>query len=113
MGIPTINFDPSVVQSLKPGIYVCRVIFPQSNNYWGVLHFGPRPVFGEEEKTLEAWLFDFDKDKNIPQNLDLELYDFIRPVKNFANTDDMLKEINNDVAVAKAKINTLKNQTGA
>lgn len=105
IGVPTINFNPTDVD-LGHGIYVCKVVFPD-RCFWGVMHFGPRPVFGEEAVTLEAYLFDFDSQVNIPGNLDLEVFDYIRPVRNFGSVEAMTNEIENDVKVAKEKIDKI------
>ena len=106
LGIPTINFDPKAAEDLKVGVYVCKVVFPTSY-YWGVLHFGPRPTFGEERISLEVYLFDFDKIR-IPQKLDVEVYSYIRKIVKFANSDQMVKKIEEDVAIAKKRIKLLQ-----
>jgi len=102
IGVPTINLNPSGVD-LAHGIYVCKVVFP-GLIFWGVMHFGPRPTFGEEEVTLETYLFDFGTETKVPGNLELEVFDYIRPVKHFENAELMVKEIENDVKIAQEKI---------
>jgi len=105
-GIPTINFDPKAAGDLKEGIYVCRVVFP-SNPYWGVLHFGSRPTFGEESWSLEVYLFDFDS-VQIPKQLDIEVYSYIRKIVKFANPGQMVKKIEKDIVFAKKRIKLLQ-----
>lgn len=105
MGIPTINFDPNAVSGVDQGIYICRVIFDDEKGYWGAMHFGPRPVFDESELTLEATLFDFKEDGIIPEFLDLEIWGYIREVKDFESVEQMLLQIEKDIAFAKEKIN--------
>jgi riboflavin kinase/FMN adenylyltransferase len=113
LGIPTINFDPSALLrtspsagKLKEGVYVCRVVFP-SSPYWGVLHFGSRPTFGEESRSLEVYLFDFD-DVQIPKQLDIEVYSYIRKIVKFANPSQMVKKIEKDIVFAKKRIKLLQ-----
>lgn len=103
--IPTVNFDPKVSGKLNEGIYICRVLEPI--NSWGVLHFGPRPTFGEEEKTLEAHLFDFDQATVLPKRMDLEIYDFIRDVIKFESAGEMVERIKEDILFAKERIRVL------
>lgn len=101
LSFPTINFDPKAAKTLGEGVYVCRVFTPKP--YWGVLHFGSRPTFGEKEKSLEVYLFDFDKDQ-IPKKLDIEVYSYIRKVVKFANLGQMVKKIEKDIAFAKKQL---------
>jgi len=104
--VPTVNFDPSSAHGLKEGIYVCRVIFTKP--YWGVLHFGPRPVFGEEDRSLEAHLFEFDDMIGDLKRADIEIYDFIRKVANFKDKDALVARINKDILFARRKILSLE-----
>ena len=83
LGIPTINLDPQAAGILEEGIWVCQALFPQA--FWGVLHFGPRPVFNEEEKTLEV-------------------FDYIREVADFESPKKLIERIEEDIRVAKQKI---------
>ena len=103
--VPTVNFDPSSAHGLKEGIYVCRVIIGKP--YWGVLHFGPRPVFGEEDRSLEVHLFDF-IDGTETKIADIEIYDFIRKGANFKDKDALVAKINEDISFARRKILSLK-----
>lgn len=105
LGIATVNFDPDAATGLKEGIYVCRVIFKRP--YWGVLHFGPRPVFGEDDKSLEAHLFDF-KEGQEAKTADIEVHTFIRAIVNFENVAQMLEVIKGDIVIAKRQVKKLK-----
>lgn len=113
LGIATVNFDPNAAAGLKEGIYVCRVIFPSTSSgqvskpYWGVLHFGPRPVFTEKDQSLEVHLFDFSEGQET-KIADIEIYDFIRKVANFKDKDALVARINKDISFAKRKILSLK-----
>ena len=105
LGIATVNFDPNAAAGLKAGIYVCKVIFDKP--YWGVLHFGPRPVFGEKDQSLEVHLFDF-KERTETKTADIEIYDFIRKVANFKDKDALVARINKDILFARRKILSLE-----
>ena len=104
IGIPTINFDPQNGHGLREGIYVCRVFF-NNNSFWGVLHFGPRPTFGDLQKSLEAHLFDFENYGADFEDGDIEIHDFIRKIINFESTEAMVEEIKKDIKFAMKKIN--------
>ena len=103
--VPTVNFDPSSAKGLKEGIYVCRIIIGKP--YWGVLHFGPRPVFTEKDQSLEVHLFDF-KEGTETKTADIEIYDFIRKVANFKDKNALIAKINEDIAYARRKILSLE-----
>jgi len=107
LGIPTINFVPKIVKGLKEGIYVCKIVFP-SGQYWGVLHFGPRPTFREKSQSLEAYLFDFDRVR-VPKKLDIEIYSYIREIVKFVNPGQMVNKIEKDIEIAKKRIKLLQN----
>src|SRR5436189_4603166 len=73
IGIPTINLAPPDSRKLLPpdGVYAVRVrilesgtriLAPDSKILGGMMNQGPRPTFGEETRTLEIHLFDFDGD---------------------------------------------------
>ena len=103
--VPTINFDPGAAHGLKEGIYVCRVIIDKP--YWGVLHFGPRPVFEEKDQSLEVHLFDFEEGTET-KTADIEIYDFIRKVANFKDKEALVARINKDILFARRKILSLE-----
>ena len=105
IGVPTINFVVEQVDDLDEGIYLCRVYLPQS--FWGLLHFGPRPTFGESKKTLEVYLLDFSGDVSIPLNLDIEVLDYIRGIIKFESPESMVLAIEKDVSDAKRLIDKL------
>lgn len=104
LGIATVNFDPDAAAGIKEGIYVCRVIFKRP--YWGVLHYGPRPVFGEADNSFEAHLFKFKRGMEA-KSADIEIYDFIREVANFKNKDALVAQIKRDISFARRKILSL------
>ena len=113
LGIATLNFDPNAARGLKEGIYVCRVIFPSTGSgqvskpYWGVVHYGPRPVFNEPNHSFEAHLFDF-REVHKTKTADIEIYDFIRKVANFKDKDALVAQINKDISFARRKILSLE-----
>src|SRR4030042_3005279 len=106
-GIATVNFDPKHAKDLREGIYVCRIL-SDNRKFWGVLHFGPRPTFGEKSKSFEVHLFDFDDTSSLVDKADIEIYDFVRQVINFESTKDMIERIEEDIKIAKEKILSLE-----
>lgn len=98
IGVPTINLSPTSIGDLCWGVYVCRVLPPFE--YWGILHFGPRPTFDEVKPSFEIYLFDFDKNLEVPKTLDVEIYSFIRKIKRFESAGEMVEGIKHDILVA-------------
>lgn len=107
IGVPTINFDPTFARDLKEGIYLCRVDFA-STQFWGLLHFGPRPTFGDSKPSLEVYLVDFNPELEIPDKLDLEVLDYIRAVRAFDSARSMVLEIEKDKNAANKLIKKYK-----
>lgn len=105
LGIPTINLAAEEIKNLEEGIYVCRINEPFSS--WGVLHFGPRPTFGEKDFSFEIFLFDFDSKLKVPKSIEVEIYKFIREIRKFKSVNEMMKEIDKDILFAKNFISKL------
>ena len=99
LGVPTINLEPTSARDLPEGIWVAKVYLPQV--YLGVLHFGPRPTFGEDKRTLEIHLLDFEEQVVVPKEVNVEIFSFIRPVLAFKTPQAMVKKIGQDIKVAR------------
>lgn len=63
IGIPTINLGDVPSNKLFPpdGVYAVWVETPDGR-IGGMLNQGPRPTFGDTNRTVEAHLFDYDRD---------------------------------------------------
>lgn len=97
LGFPTLNLIiPDNFQE-KEGIYAARVIIG-SKVYLGALHWGPIPVFDQNEPALEIFLLDYDEAEQ-PEALSFELKKYLRPIQNFANPTELTKQIERDIAV--------------
>lgn len=92
LGFPTINLKTG--SKLNHGIYVCKAKI-SGEERWGLLHIGPRPVFGEKEISVEVHLLDFQNEK-VPQELDIEIVKFLRKVKDFKSEKELIKQMEKD-----------------
>ena len=99
LGVPTINLDPTKAVNLPEGIWAAKVYLPKV--YIGVLHFGPRPTFNEDNKSLEVYLLDFNDHLPIPPELEVEIMSFIREIIKFKTVRAMLKKIEEDIKIAR------------
>ena len=99
LGFPTINLEIPHDFKLISGIYAVKV-FIKGQEFIGALHFGPVPTFNEIQDTLEVFIIDIGPDQ-LPEteNLDIEIetIKYLRPVKNYQNQDDLIKQIGKDV----------------
>lgn len=99
LGFPTANIAVSGPLLLPYGVYACRVKL-QEKTYTGVLHWGPRVVFGETIPQCEVHIFDFSE--NIyRKHLEVEVVGFVRPSRNFRSLRHMTSQIRKDCRDAK------------
>jgi riboflavin kinase/FMN adenylyltransferase len=63
LGFRTINVEPDSARKLLPpdGVYAVLVETPLGR-FGGMMNLGGRPTFGDEQRTLEAHLFDVNAD---------------------------------------------------
>lgn len=101
LGFPTINLEIPEKFNLNEGIYAVKVSV-EGKEFIGALHFGPIPAFKESERTLEVFLIDT-TDSDIPdtENFEVETIKFLRPVLNFSNQEELVKQIGKDVEETK------------
>ena len=100
LGFPTINMQisPELILGIKEGIYAARVTI-DGETYGGALFYGPIPVFGEIEKSLEVYLIDSGFIYVGPgRDIEVELKKYIRPVQDFSSVELMQRQMIQDVA---------------
>lgn len=92
LGIPTANMAVSESILLpRRGVYAAKARFDRQERL-AVVNIGCRPTVHGETVTVEPWLLDFDGDL-YGHELCLELYDFIRPEREFPSLDALKAEI--------------------
>lgn len=100
MGIPTANIEfKHNLKTITQGVYSTRIKIDKKK-YFGISHYGPRYVFNETTPQLEIHILDFDQDI-YGKIVEIELLGFIRPTMKFKNTEEMLKQIDKDIAEVK------------
>ena len=115
IGIPTINLEPPDPRKLLPpdGVYAVRVrilesgsgiLAPDSKILGGMMNQGPRPTFGEETRTLEIHLFDFDRDV-YGETVYVEWVRRLRAVQAFPSRDALVAQLERDRQAARATLN--------
>ncbi len=101
LGAPTINqFLPEDIQIPAFGVYASKV-YTEEKEYIGVTNIGSRPTFDGKSVRSETYILDFKGDL-YGQNVNIELYKFLRKEQKFADADALKTQISEDVALAKA-----------
>lgn len=97
LGFPTINLEIPKDLNLKDGIYAIKV-FNSGKQFLGAMHYGPIPVFLEDEKTLEFFLIDTNE-VDIPDSkeFEVEVIKYLRPVMAFKSKEDLSDQMRKDV----------------
>lgn len=99
LGFPTANIELSQALALPYGVYACRVRL-EGKSYGGVMHWGPRAVFGENKPQCEVHIFNFSQ-MIYGKSIVVEVVEFIRPSRNFSTVKSMVTQIKIDCVHAK------------
>ena len=84
-----------------PGLYVVKVKQKNSNkSLKGIANLGYRPTFNQKKILLEVHIFNFSGNL-YNKYLSVEFTKFIRKEKKFKNVDQLKKQIQSDLKVAK------------
>jgi riboflavin kinase/FMN adenylyltransferase len=99
LGFPTVNFEVEIFpKNQQEGIYTSTVSVDHVS--WpGVLYYGPRIALGETKSVLEIHLIGFSGDL-YGRELHFTVGEFIRPPRDFASTDDLIQQLEDDRAQA-------------
>jgi riboflavin kinase / FMN adenylyltransferase len=99
IGFPTANVQ-SRTECLPPdGVYATRVVM-EDGSYPSITNIGMRPTFGEPERSIEAHIFDFDRDI-YGREVKLEIAERIRPERKFESAQALAAQIASDLRRAK------------
>jgi riboflavin kinase / FMN adenylyltransferase len=100
LGFPTANLELDASCGLRHGVYAVR-IGVDGRRYDGVANFGRRPMFDSGAVLLEVYLFDF-AGNLYDRDIDVAFIDWIREEKLFSSVDELVRNMNNDAAQARA-----------
>jgi len=99
IGFPTANIQ-SRTECLPPdGVYATRLLL-DDGSHASITNIGMRPTFAEPERTIEAHIFDFDRDI-YDQEVRLELIERIRPERKFESGEALATQIASDLKRAR------------
>ena len=99
IGFPTANIQ-SRTECLPPdGVYATRVVM-EEGSYPSITNIGMRPTFSEPERTIEAHIFEFNRDI-YGREVKLEIAERIRPERKFESAQALAAQIASDLQRAK------------
>lgn len=104
LGFPTINLSSPAANKLLPpdGVYAVRVQTP-GGQYGGMMNLGPRPTFGDPERSIEVYLFDAEGDF-YQQHVRVDVVKRLRDVRSFPSADELVAQIQQDGANARSAL---------
>lgn len=100
LGFPTANIDMDYPDKLIPanGVYAVHIVLGDGRRYGGMLNIGNRPTLNRpNDYSIEANIFDFSGNL-YGENLAVELVQYIRPERTFANTEALRTQLVADEA---------------
>ena len=101
IGFPTCNLDIKDYVIAMPGVYAVKVKRKNSNKTLkAIANFGYRPTFNQKKILLEVHIFNFSGNL-YNKYLSIEFTNFIRKEKKFKNINQLRKQIQSDLKVAK------------
>ena len=100
VGMPTANLCITEGTIPEEGVYATRIIV-EGKAYISVTNIGRRPtVDNESHITVETYIIDFEKEIYGEQAV-LEVHNFLRPVQKFESLEEVQKQVQRDVEMAK------------
>jgi riboflavin kinase/FMN adenylyltransferase len=101
IGFPTCNIDIKDYVIAMPGVYAVKVKRKNSNkSLKAIANLGYRPTFNQKKILLEVHIFNFSGNL-YNKYLSIEFTKFIRKEKKFKNVNQLKKQIQSDLKVAK------------
>ena len=101
IGFPTCNIDIKDYVIAMPGVYAVKVNRKNSNKFFkAIANLGYRPTFNQKKILLEVHIFNFSGNL-YNKYLSIEFTKFIRKEIKFKNVNQLRKQIQSDLKVAK------------
>jgi riboflavin kinase/FMN adenylyltransferase len=101
IGFPTCNIDIKDYVIAMPGVYAVNVNPKKSNkSLKAIANLGYRPTFNQKKILLEVHIFNFSGNL-YNKYLSIEFTKFIRKEKKFKNVNQLKKQIQSDLKIAK------------
>jgi riboflavin kinase/FMN adenylyltransferase len=107
LGFATINVSPPPSRKLLPpeGVYAVAVQTPRGR-LGAMMNLGPRPTFGDMERSIEAHLFDVDADF-YGMRVRIDFVQFLRETRKFSGPGELVAQLGRDRESALAALDRL------
>lgn len=93
LGFPTINQQAETgVMLPKFGVYA-SIVTVDGNRYCGVTNVGVKPTVGDYAPLYETWMPEYRGEDIYGKTIKVELVDFIRPEKKFADFQELKENV--------------------
>lgn len=99
LGFPTANIEFHGELSPKDGVYAVKVL-TDAGYMQGIVNIGLKPTFGDEERSIEVHIFDFNEDL-YNKEITVFFVDRIRGESAFKDPVELKKQIGRDIVLAK------------
>jgi riboflavin kinase/FMN adenylyltransferase len=104
VGFPTANLDVDPKQALpSEGVYATWA-YLNNQKYQAMTNIGRAPTFGENERTVEVFLLNYNNDL-YERELRIEIAERLRDEKRFDSVEELKKQIAEDVKQGTAILN--------
>ncbi|MGH7812748.1 MAG: bifunctional riboflavin kinase/FAD synthetase [Candidatus Binataceae bacterium] len=99
IGFPTANLESETECVPPDGVYAARAIL-DDGAHPAIVNIGMRPTFAEAARSIEAHIFDFNRDL-YGMRIKLELVERIRPEQKFESAEALKRQIAADLRKAR------------
>jgi riboflavin kinase/FMN adenylyltransferase len=99
IGFPTANLDAQTECIPPDGVYATRVVLAEGA-YPSITNIGMRPTFHETARSIEAHIFDFNRDI-YDRTIQLEIIERVRPERKFESGEALGRQIKLDLERAR------------
>ncbi len=99
IGFPTANIDSKTECVPPDGVYATRIVLPDGA-YASITNIGMRPTFNETARSIEAHIFDFNRDI-YDREVKLEIVERVRPERKFESGEALGRQIARDLKRAR------------
>lgn len=96
IGFPTMNIAYNESKVLPPDGGYATMAYVDGRKYESITNIGLNPTVGGTKRTIETYVFDFNKDV-YGKTARIEFYKFLRSEKKFDSLDELKMVIENDV----------------
>lgn len=106
LGFPTANLNVSPGQSLPPDGVYAALAHVNGNTYPSMTNIGSSPTFGDNKRSIEAYLLDYGGDL-YGHELAVDFVARLRDEKKFASANELKKQVAEDVKKGEAILNKM------